>query len=950
MDMNKKIFGLSQTDAAAIATTLIGVFAWVYSYTVIYICSTYIGAGPLQLSFFLYFLLPSMLIAGLGILSVFYRVPQKFNIRPRTISLTLLYIHSIWADYVHYVLPEDFNSILVVFNYLFAICYLNLIAGAIASFIFSTSMGLLAYVTILLSDHTFGADDYLFYAVVTFTATCGSLTHGYTARLRQNLKNARDSARRKSKSLRIFDEQKTNFFQGISHDLRSPLTLILNPIENLKTQLPGDNDVKLIADNSARLLRLVNQLLDFQRLSSGKVKETLIPINIISLLDACMNNFKLACEKKKITLIGKYKIDECLHVNASTDSLEKIFFNFFSNALKYTKEGGTITAEVIKNDEKVKVLFHDTGVGIPENDLDNIFHIFSQISSGDTTSEARTGLGLALIKEIAQNLGGQTGVKSELGKGSTFWVEFPFVSAKPTIDLLIVDDELAILDAIEKAIVTDSEDIENYRTTEDPIKAKRIIEKNNVKCIVSDARMPKLSGMKLLEFAAKIQPESKRILITGQNDPKILQDAVNESKIHNFVLKPLNMKQLSKYISTYITESSFNRTGEKELADFTPQTFDILVDNTDNLNTKSETQDIPQEDGKLILFIDDIAAMRDMVAQLLREAGYKVITASNGEEGLKKAEKHCLDLDLIITDWLMPKMNGQEMISKFKEIPKLSTIPTIVLSAKADEESRAESRAVGANAYIGKPFTKIELLTIVENLLKLKSNEKTILELNKFISDKVLKRYLPPALIDDVVAGRKSISNEPKISTVSVLFADLCKFTDNSSTHGPQIITSLLNDYFTTMTDIIIENNGTVDKFMGDSIMVLFGDFEKISSEVQAAKAYNCALQMQQTMDSLNSKWKEENHPEFQLRIGIHQGPAIVGNFGGEKRSDYTAIGNTVNMASRIEKVTEPGQIFFSDIIRDFLPSESWKEAGTFSMKGFHGKKVLYKSAELKNK
>ena len=143
------------------------------------------------------------------------------------------------------------------------------------------------------------------------------------------------------------------------------------------------------------------------------------------------------------------------------------------------------------------------------------------------------------------------------------------------------------------------------------------------------------------------------------------------------------------------------------------------------------------------------------------------------------------------------------------------------------------------------------------------------------------------------------------------------------------------------MNDVIFEHGGTIDKFIGDAIMVIFGAPKPLVAPEQAEKAVACARAMQKAMVGLNQKWQEDGTPELKMRIGIHHGPSVVGTFGSEKRSDYTAIGPTVNMASRIESVCVPGQVFVSGC--DFLPEDAAEEAGEFDLKGIEGKATLYR-------
>ena len=142
-----------------------------------------------------------------------------------------------------------------------------------------------------------------------------------------------------------------------------------------------------------------------------------------------------------------------------------------------------------------------------------------------------------------------------------------------------------------------------------------------------------------------------------------------------------------------------------------------------------------------------------------------------------------------------------------------------------------------------------------------------------------------------------------------------------------------ISEVFISATD-----NGCIDKFIGDAIMIIFGAPVEMIPTRQARLALQCALKMQETMKELNREWSQAGVDEIRMRIGIHHGPVVVGNFGSELRSDYTAIGPMVNKASRIETACTPGEIFLSGELCDYLEEKWFEEAGLFEMKGIKGK------------
>ena len=152
----------------------------------------------------------------------------------------------------------------------------------------------------------------------------------------------------------------------------------------------------------------------------------------------------------------------------------------------------------------------------------------------------------------------------------------------------------------------------------------------------------------------------------------------------------------------------------------------------------------------------------------------------------------------------------------------------------------------------------------------------------------------------------------------------------------------LLNEYLTEMNEVIFAHGGTIDKFMGDGIMVIFGAPREMPENQQAQQAVACGKSMQRALAKLCEKWSQKEIPQITMRVGIHQGLAIVGNFGSKQRSDYTAIGPTVNLASRIETSCAQKKVFISSEVAQYLEPGACVEVGDFKLKGIEESMKLY--------
>ena len=663
----------------------------------------------------------------------------------------------------------------------------------------------------------------------------------------------------------------------------------------------------------------------------------------------CGDYFASACSTKDIQFSANLNSQaiqdgaEPVYILGEVDALEKVTFNFLSNALKYTPRGGKIELGLTTNAESARLFIRDTGPGISKEGQDKLFQVFSQVDETTTRDYEGTGLGLALVKSLSEEMQGKVGVESEPGQGSTFWAEFPLCGKrKKVVDVLIVDDEEAICRSLASLLLRD-EHIQSVETAQSSDAARTLLKESSFRVMICDEGLQQESGTEFLAELAKSCPDMRRVLFTGNDNLKLMEKAVNEAWVHQIILKPFDTGKLVEAITRLVQDNPLQ--DESVDASFEVKTW-LLADSggqtgVEDTGVFKALEEISEGAGELVLVVDDLPDMRDLIGNSLKKKNYRVATAPNGKRGVEIA--HQIKPNLIITDWMMPVMSGPDLIKEVKNSGNgLSSVPIILLTAKSDEESKLIGTEVGADAFLGKPFNDQELGSMVRNLLSLKNREREVEDLNKLLIESVLKRYLPPDLVDQIVSGETSLEQEPQTMSVTVLFTDLVGFTKLTEELRAKKMARVLNQYLTVMNDVIYEFGGTIDKFIGDAIMVVFGAPTPMIPQDQTERATQCASAMQAAMEGLNKTWAEDEIPELQMRIGVHHGPVVIGTFGSEKRSDYTAIGSTVNMASRIESVCEPGEVFLSGEVCDYLDESAVKKAGKFELKGM-GEVNLYK-------
>jgi signal transduction histidine kinase/response regulator RpfG family c-di-GMP phosphodiesterase len=628
--------------------------------------------------------------------------------------------------------------------------------------------------------------------------------------------NLYQTTRQQAEQLIAVDRAKTEFFQNISHEFRTPLTLMLGPLETAVSQKLGlsPDQAAIALRSSRRLLRLVNQLLDLQRLDAGQMQTKFQSCDLADFVHQIVETFRAYCEKKGIALVAN--LEPIASVYLDSEKFDKVVYNLLSNAMKFTPHGGTITVS-LRSHCRGQVAFQvqDTGIGIREDQLPLLFERFRQAEGSANRSYEGTGLGLSLVKELVEMHSGQIQVSSVYGEGSTFAVTLP-----------IGCDHLS---------------------------------------------------------------------------PEQILDDQGELQVSRAMV---------------------------ELADLDAELQTIESDELDDLGA----DDVTDAQGQRILVVEDTADLRTYIAGILRGQGYRVLMARNGEEGFQMAQRH--QPHLILTDLMMPKVSGLELIRMVRLDEAMCGTPIVLLTAKADEDTRLEGVERGADAYLSKPFSDRLVIAEVRNLLALKEKEQRMVELNQYLTESVLKRFLPPSLVRRAAMGNLSLDLRPEPKMVTVLFSDIVGFTQLSNTLRSKKVAEILNEYLAEMTRAVFQNGGTVDKFMGDAILALYGAPEELSPNEQIRRSIATARDMHASLDVLNAKWTEQGLPKLEFRCGIHQGTAVVGMFGGADRSDYTAVGPSVNIASRLQTAALPGQILVSAAVADYLEEEEITKGESLHLKG----------------
>lgn len=473
----------------------------------------------------------------------------------------------------------------------------------------------------------------------------------------RQLSKSRVTLKRSLAKLQEYDRLKTQFFSNISHEVRTPLTMILTPVERLlekqRDTLPGQavNLLEMVELNSQRLLELINRLLDFSKLEAGRMKLVRTSVDLNRLAGNLLAAATPLAQQRNIELVGELD-PQVPTIAADDEKIDTILSNLFSNAIKFTPAGGRVTIQTRFEPGRITVAVSDTGIGIDPSQHDRIFERFVQVDGSTSREFAGTGLGLSLAKELVELHGGQLHLDSELGKGSRFWFDLP---------LMEIDS--------------------------------------------SEAAAP---------LESNAPPHQQR------------------------------------------------RSHATRFADL--QSFEALAGPETSDDTAAASA--PRREHT-ILVVDDSPEMRALLGDILSE-DYNVLFGSDGQEGWEVAQRE--RPDVIISDVMMPRVDGREFCRRVKEDPQTAQIPFVMLSAKAEMTMKIDNLNWGADEYLTKPFDRQELQARVRSLLRLRRLAQDLDRQNRDLQ----------SAYEELAAAQNQLVRSEKMSSLGQLVAGLAHEINNA--------------------------------------------------------------------------------------------------------------------------------------------------------------------------
>jgi class 3 adenylate cyclase len=320
-----------------------------------------------------------------------------------------------------------------------------------------------------------------------------------------------------------------------------------------------------------------------------------------------------------------------------------------------------------------------------------------------------------------------------------------------------------------------------------------------------------------------------------------------------------------------------------------------------------------------VLVVDDIEWNRSMLAQRLERKSFQVDTADGGAEAIEKIRS--ASYDIVLLDIMMPDVSGYDVLREVRKTHSPFDLPIIMATAKDQGEDIVSAFKLGANDYVVKPIDFAVALVRIETQLSRKRAMEEARRLtaelerhNQFIR-KTFGRYLSKEVVESLLSSPEGLRLGGEKRTITIMMSDLRGFTQLSEELDPEQVVTILNNFLGKMAEIVTHHNGTIDEFIGDAVLALFG--APIQREDDAERAVVCALQMQLAMREVNEENGRNGFPELEMGIALNTGDCVVGNIGSQERAKYGVVGSPVNLTSRIESHTAGGQILVSKATAD---------------------------------
>lgn len=482
-------------------------------------------------------------------------------------------------------------------------------------------------------------------------------------------------------------QMKNEFVSTVSHELRTPLTSIKGYIDLILDGEAGEvNEIQqeflsIVKENSDRLVELINDMLDISRIESGRIVLKVQPLDVAERVEGAVNTFRAVTDQQGRTIHVNVP-DDLPKAAGDPDRVGQVLINFISNAIKYSPEGGDVHVRASADGTRVRVGISDEGIGIEPEDQARLFTKFYRVDSSLTREIGGTGLGLSICKSIIELLGGEVGVESEPGSGSTFWFTLPLASERhvrtPSLEgplgspggrILVVDDNSDVANLIATYLSRRGYEVVKALNASE---ARELALELEPRVITLDVMVDEGAGFGLLE-ELKADPRTRDIPVVVLS---IIcdQGRSERSGCTDYLEKPIDKNRLISVIDGLVGSLA----------------------------------------SPVVLVTDDDRSIVELLARTLRQRGYAVMAAYDGKEAMAAVARK--RPDAILLDIRMPVMDGYEVLEALKTNPETRDIPVVIMSAYQIDRNRASVLDL-ATQLIGKPFDVEEFVAHIEEVI-----------------------------------------------------------------------------------------------------------------------------------------------------------------------------------------------------------------------------------------
>lgn len=513
------------------------------------------------------------------------------------------------------------------------------------------------------------------------------------------------------------NQAKSAFLSNMSHEIRTPINAIVGFSHLIKrdplTNRQRDQIEKLSAA-AQHLLQIVNDILDLSKIEANKMTlehEDFEPARVVDhvcgILEEAMRvkGLSLSVDLDRIPLVLK----------GDGVRLGQIFLNLINNAVKFTEQGGiTFTARILEQDhQRVRLRFEvrDTGIGMTMEQSGKLFQDFVQADASTTRKYGGTGLGLAISSRLAALMGGQIGVDSQLGAGSTFWVELPFEKSSKLPEIVVnlkslIGKRVLVIDDLAESREILTEMLSDLNLRPDAAESGSLgldllleadASQDPYKIVLVDMKMPDMDGVDtiLMMRSLKLSEMPQVLLVTAYGN-QIPFDEIARAGISHILQKPIMPSRLHDALASLLLKE-----GQQRQTSVASPGLEYLE------------EDLATRHGARVLLVEDNPINQEVAAQLLQIVGMQVTVAENGRIALDLAEQQ--DFDLILMDVQMPVMDGLEATRAIRNLPDRQSVPIVAMTANAFAEDRLKCLEAGMNDHLTKP---IEPETLYQALIR----------------------------------------------------------------------------------------------------------------------------------------------------------------------------------------------------------------------------------------